>query len=105
MPQPKREAHQDTKMMNISSMDNKYFKVLVAAQRAKQIQKGARPLVQMPGTKATRVALEEVEQGLIGFEITQGEHAHRAGAGRNDGEANRIANDWVREVIAAKNIE
>jgi DNA-directed RNA polymerase omega subunit len=52
-------------------MDNKYFKVLVAAQRAKQIQKGARPLVQMPGSRATRIALEEVEQGLIRFELIQ----------------------------------
>jgi DNA-directed RNA polymerase omega subunit len=55
--------------MNSSVIDNKYLKVLVAAQRAKQIRKGARPLVQAPGIRATHVALAEVEQGLIGFEF------------------------------------
>jgi len=55
--------------MKATIIDNKYRKVLVASQRAKQIQKGARPLIQMPGVRATRIALEEVERGLIGFEF------------------------------------
>jgi DNA-directed RNA polymerase omega subunit len=55
--------------MKATVSDNKYRKVLVVAQRAKQIQKGARPLVQMPGVRATRIALEEVERGLISFEF------------------------------------
>jgi DNA-directed RNA polymerase subunit K/omega len=50
--------------------DNKYLKALVAMQRTKQIWKGARPLVQSSGMRATRIALEEVERGLIGFEFT-----------------------------------
>jgi len=49
--------------------DNKFLKVLIAAQRAKQIHKGARPLVQNSNTRATRIALEEVERGLISFEF------------------------------------
>jgi DNA-directed RNA polymerase subunit omega len=48
--------------------DNRFLKVLIAAQRAKQIHKGARPLVQTSNTRATRIALEEVERGLINFE-------------------------------------
>ncbi len=50
--------------------DNKYLKALVAIQRTKQIWKGARPLVQSSGMRATRIALEEVERGLIGFDFT-----------------------------------
>lgn len=55
--------------MKAETIDNKYRKVLVAAQRAKQLQKGARPLLQVPSMKATRLAIEEVEQGLVSFEL------------------------------------
>ncbi len=49
--------------------DNRFLKVLITAQRAKQIHKGARPLVQNTNPRATRIALEEVELGLISFEF------------------------------------
>jgi|SRR5262245_15896497 len=55
--------------MNNVTSDNRFLKVLIAAQRAKQIHKGARPLVQNSNTRATRIALEEVERGLISFEF------------------------------------
>jgi DNA-directed RNA polymerase omega subunit len=55
--------------MKANIIENKYRKVLVAAQRARQIQKGARPQLQVPGMRATRIALEEVERGLISFEF------------------------------------
>jgi DNA-directed RNA polymerase subunit omega len=54
--------------MNNDIGDNKFLKVLIAAQRAKQLHKGARPLIQNSNTRATRIALEEVERGLINFE-------------------------------------
>jgi len=50
-------------------IDSKYRKILIAAKRSKQIQKGAQPRVNLANSKATRVALEEVERGLINFEI------------------------------------
>jgi DNA-directed RNA polymerase subunit omega len=56
--------------MNNVISDNRFLKVLIAAQRAKQIHRGARPLVQNSNTRATRIALEEVERGLISFEFT-----------------------------------
>jgi DNA-directed RNA polymerase omega subunit len=56
-------------MMNNVISDNRFLKVLIAAQRAKQIHRGARPLVQKSNTRATRIALEEVERGLISFEF------------------------------------
>jgi DNA-directed RNA polymerase subunit K/omega len=48
---------------------NKFLKVMIATQRAKQLRKGARALVQSSSARATRIAIEEVEQGLIGFEF------------------------------------
>jgi DNA-directed RNA polymerase omega subunit len=55
--------------MKANLIENKYHKVLVVAQRSKQIQKGARPRIQTQNVRATRIALEEVERGLIGFEF------------------------------------
>jgi DNA-directed RNA polymerase omega subunit len=49
--------------------ENKYYKVLIASQRARQLEKGARPLVQVEKTKTTSVALAEVERDLIGFDF------------------------------------
>lgn len=54
--------------MEKGKSDNKYRKVLLMAQRAKQIRNGARPRVLLPGSRATRIAREEVERGLIGFD-------------------------------------
>jgi DNA-directed RNA polymerase omega subunit len=56
-------------MMNNGIIDNKFLKVSIAAQRARQIHKGARPLVRNSNTRATRIAIEEVERGLISFDI------------------------------------
>jgi DNA-directed RNA polymerase omega subunit len=55
--------------MNNVISDNRFLKVLIAALRARQIHKGARPLVRNSKERATRIALEEVERGLIGFEF------------------------------------
>ena len=50
-------------------IDSKYRKILIAAKRSKQLQKGARARVQVANTKPTRIALEEVTRGLVDFEI------------------------------------
>lgn len=60
MPENKTTANQ---------LDSKYRKILLAAKRSKQIQNGARPRVNLPNAKATRVALAEIDRGLINFEI------------------------------------
>ncbi|MCA1555489.1 MAG: guanylate kinase [Acidobacteria bacterium] len=56
-------------------LDSKYRMIIVAAQRSKQLQRGARPRVQMETQlhKHTRVALLEIEQGKVGFTITNEE--------------------------------
>lgn len=52
------------------AVDSKYRKVLIAAKRSKQLQRGARPRVNVPNAKPTRIALEELDRGLINFELT-----------------------------------
>lgn len=53
------------------TLDSKYRLILVAAQRSKQLQKGARPRVEMDAQrhKPTRIALEEVQRGKVEFSI------------------------------------
>ncbi|HKX29326.1 MAG TPA: DNA-directed RNA polymerase subunit omega [Blastocatellia bacterium] len=64
-------ATYDNNEPKLLSIDSKYRKILIAAKRSKQIQKGARPRVNLSNAKPTRVALEEVERGLVNFELTQ----------------------------------
>ena len=53
--------------------DSKYRMIIIAAQRSKQIQRGARPRVEvdMQRHKPTRVALEEVQRGKVPFSIIE----------------------------------
>ena len=64
---------QDEQGSESPNVDSKYRLILIAAQRSKQLQKGARPRVEMDAQrhKPTRIALEEVQQGKIGFEIIE----------------------------------
>ena len=57
------------------TLDSKYRLILVAAQRSKQLQKGARPRVDMDMQrhKPTRIALEEVQRGMVNFSIVEKE--------------------------------
>jgi DNA-directed RNA polymerase omega subunit len=85
--------------------DNRFLKVLITAQRAKQLHKGARPLVQNSNTRATRIALEEVERGLISFEhipqvLDLRSGRDNRGDGRRDsaGETNLEVSDQISVV-------
>ena len=51
-----------------TEIDSKYRLVLLAARRSKQLQKGAKPRLQSNAKKFTRVALEEVQRGLIQYQ-------------------------------------
>lgn len=57
------------------TLDSKYRLILIAAQRSKQLQKGARPRVEMDAQrhKPTRIALEEVQRGKVQFSILEKE--------------------------------
>lgn len=56
---------------NQQEMDSKYRLIIVAAKRSKQLQRGARPRIEIDPQKHkfTRIALEEVQQGKVNFEI------------------------------------
>ena len=48
-----------------SKVDSKFRFVLVAAQRAEQLMRGARPKVEAGKRKPTRVAMQEVNSDLV----------------------------------------
>jgi len=50
-------------------LDSKFRYILVAAKRARQLQAGARPLIQSTEKRLTRVAQAEVVAGLVPFEL------------------------------------
>ncbi len=50
-------------------IDSKFRFILIAAKRARQLQAGAKPLVQSTSKKPTRIAQQEVAAGLVPFEL------------------------------------
>jgi DNA-directed RNA polymerase subunit omega len=51
-------------------IDSKYRMIILAAQRSKQLQRGATPRVDADPrkTKTTRIAMKELENGKVHFE-------------------------------------
>jgi DNA-directed RNA polymerase omega subunit len=60
---------QEKTPMKSNIIENNFCKSLVAGQRAKQLQKGARPRVATTTLRTTTIALQEIEQGLISFDF------------------------------------
>ena len=56
-------------------IDSKYRLIILAAKRSKQLQRGARPRIDIDALKHknTRIALEEVMQGRVNFSKTDDE--------------------------------
>jgi DNA-directed RNA polymerase omega subunit len=56
-------------------IDSKYRLIILAAKRSKQLQRGARPRIDIGALKHknTRIALEEVMQGRVNFSKTDDE--------------------------------
>jgi DNA-directed RNA polymerase subunit omega len=50
-------------------VESKFRFITVAAQRAKQLQNGAKPRVEVKTRKPTRVAIEEVLANAISWEV------------------------------------
>jgi DNA-directed RNA polymerase subunit omega len=74
--QSNREEHEEPSAeKQTPALDSKYRLIIVAAQRSKQLQRGARARVEIDNQqhKHTRVALLEVEQGKVDFTITEEE--------------------------------
>ena len=52
------------------SIGSKYRFIILAAERAKQLQNNAKPKIKTKSTKPAFIAMKELEQDLIAFEIS-----------------------------------
>ena len=66
------EVDETTEQPQSQEIDSKYRLIILAAKRSKQLQRGARPRIDIDPTKhkPTRIALEEVVQGKVLFHTT-----------------------------------
>jgi DNA-directed RNA polymerase subunit omega len=55
--------------------DSKFRFILVAAERAKQIQHGALPRIEVNSRKAAFIAVKEVEENLVPYAVLEEEEA------------------------------
>jgi DNA-directed RNA polymerase subunit omega len=58
-------------MKLIEGFDSNYRYILVAARRARQLQSGARPLVETATRKPCKVAQEEISAGKVAWTIPE----------------------------------
>ena len=63
-----------THLIMPKEVDSKFRFITVAAQRAKQLQNGAKARVEARSRKPTRVAMQEVLAGAVSWEVKE-EHA------------------------------
>ena len=72
-PEPQELKPVEVDAKKIPKIDSKYRLILLAAQRAKQIQRGALARVDMDvrKIKPTTIAREEFEQNKVNFEFTK----------------------------------
>jgi DNA-directed RNA polymerase subunit omega len=77
------EVIESTSETSQPEIDSKYRLIILAAKRSKQLQRGARPRIEIDPTKhkPTRIALEEIVQGTVSFHLTANgdEEADEAG--------------------------
>ena len=55
------------------NIGSKYRFIIIAAERAKQLQNNAKPKVKTKSNKPAHIAMREVEQGLVAFEVIKPE--------------------------------
>ncbi len=60
-------------MTEIPAIESKFRLVHIAARRAEQLMMGARPKTETKHAKVTRVALSEVDQNLIRWQLAPAE--------------------------------
>jgi DNA-directed RNA polymerase omega subunit len=66
-----------------AAAESRFRVVVVASQRSKQLQRGARPRVEasVRRSRNTSIALEEVRRGLVGFVVAD-KNQNGGGAGQ-----------------------
>jgi DNA-directed RNA polymerase subunit omega len=75
MPAIPDELNEPIEVPAAPEIDSKYRLIILAAKRSKQLQRGARPRIEIDPTKhkPTRIALEEVVRGTVNFTIDNGD--------------------------------
>ena len=65
---------EEEEIINPPEIDSKYRMIILAAQRSKQLQRGAvsRVDIDTRKSKPTRVAMKEIENRKVNFEILDG---------------------------------
>jgi len=65
------ELEASSEPAQVQEIDSKYRLIILAAKRSKQLQRGARPRIDIDASKhkPTRIALEEVIRGTVQFHI------------------------------------
>lgn len=65
------ETEELTEETSAPEIDSKYRLIILAAKRSKQLQRGARPRIDIDALKHknTRIALEEVMRGRVNFTV------------------------------------
>jgi len=58
-------------MKLIEGFDSNYRYILVAARRARQLQNGARPMVDSHSRKACRIAEDEIRAGKVSYIVNE----------------------------------
>ena len=69
------EEEQTDEIIDPPDIDSKYRMIILAAQRSKQLQRGALPRVEMDPrkTKPTRIAMKEFQERRVNFKILDGD--------------------------------
>lgn len=69
------EIDETSESKETPEIDSKYRMILLAAQRSKQLQRGANPRINsdIKKNKPTRIAMEELKQKKVHFEIIEEE--------------------------------
>lgn len=63
---------------SLDKVSNRYLLVVLAARRARQINRGAAPQVESKQKKPTSVALEEIAQAKVGYRVRDEGEAGKA---------------------------
>ncbi len=74
-------------------VDSKFRLVIIAAKRTRQVNQGARPLVQRKTVKPTYIALDELAAGRLEYEVKPFEEVTQA-----DAFAEAVKPMWFREI-------
>ncbi len=60
-------------MKLIEGFDSNYRYILVAARRARQLQSGAKPMVETISRKPCRIAMDEIDSGKVKWVVPEPE--------------------------------